>query len=470
MLFFCNAFISALARNQWHKLHYSVRNFLFQKELTLADIRPFHGMHYNQSLIKDMAKVICPPYDIIPPQLQQELHERSEYNFIRIEYGLESPHDSNTDNKYTRAAAAMDNWLKKNILIKDEKPCIYIDEHTFIHQGKTKKRRSISAIVKLEQWDRKIIRPHEGTLAKAKSDRLSLLWALSANTSPIMALYEDKQDAIGTTLSKQLKKKPLYNVGKTDGESHRFWAVSDEETINRVRDCLKDKPLYIADGHHRYESALNNQRERRSASGLENKELPYDFVMMTLIDMDDPGLVILPAHRMVSGLPPSAIDALASRLETFFIIEEETISETKLRAQINRLLGDSQTDSNLVLCGLKKDKLLSQSLRDAESVKSMFPAFHSEVYQTLDVSIVDHVILEELLGITQDKMGSYLNWVHDPVMAVEKVLANEYQLGIIVNPVKPEAIKAIADIGDRMPKKSTYFYPKVPAGLVSYHF
>ncbi len=436
----------------------------------MADIRPFHGVHYNTSLIKDMAKVICPPYDIIPPQLQHELHERSEYNFIRIEYGLESPHDNNTDNKYTRAATAMENWLKKKVLVTDDKPCIYIDEHSFMHQGKLRHRRSINALVKLEEWDKMVIRPHEGTLAKAKSDRLNMLWTLHADTSPIMVLYEDKQKNIAPVLTQQIKKKPLFTVEKADGENHRLWAVSDEDTINKIHGYLADQPLYIADGHHRYESALNYQRERRTTSGPDDKEEPYDFVLMTLIDMADPGLVILPAHRMVSGLPASSLEVLSSRLETFFITEEATINKNNLRAQINGLLGEGKEDSKLVLCGLKKNKLISLSLRDAESIKSMFPAFHSDIYQTLDVSIVDHVILEELLDISQEKMGSFLNWVHDPVLAVEKVQAGEYQLGIIVNPVKPEMIKAIADRGDRMPKKSTYFYPKVPAGLVSYRF
>jgi uncharacterized protein (DUF1015 family) len=178
----------------------------------LADIRPFKGIHYDPSIIKDMSKVICPPYDIIPPQLQQELHQRSEYNFIRIEYGLESPHDNDTDNKYTRAAAAMADWLDKKILTADDKPCLYLDEHSFVHQGKTWKRRSINALVKLENWDKKIIRPHEGTLAKAKSDRLNMLWALHANTSPIMVLYEDADGGISAALGKQSKKKPLYTV------------------------------------------------------------------------------------------------------------------------------------------------------------------------------------------------------------------------------------------------------------------
>jgi len=436
----------------------------------LADIRPFQGTHYNPALLKDMAKVICPPYDIISPQMQQELHNRSEHNFVRIEYGFELPSDNDTDNKYSRAAAAMDDWQKNRILVTDEKPAFYLDEHTFTHQGKSWKRHSIAALVKLEDWSKMVIRPHEGTLAKAKSDRLNMLWSLHANTSPIMALYQDQRGDIAALLNKQAKQKPLLTADKADGESHRLWAITDEETIIKIHDLLANQPFYIADGHHRYESALNYQRERRSTTASGNIEEPYDFVMMTLIDMADPGLVILPAHRMINGLTTSAIDGLADRLQTFFNIEEASINKSGLRPQIDRLLAKTKDTNTLVLCGLKKNRLLALTLRDADSVRPMFPAFHTEIYQTLDVSIVDHVILEELLGISQEKMGSFLNWVHDPALAVEKVLAGEYQLGIIVNPVKPEAIKAIADKGDRMPKKSTYFYPKVPAGLVSYRF
>ena len=146
-------------------------------------------------------------------------------------------------------------------------PGIYIDEHTFTHQGKLRHRRSLNALVKLEQWDKKVIRPHEGTLAKAKSDRLNMLWTLHADTSPIMVLYEDKQKNIGPALTKQMKNKPLFTVEKADGDSHRFWAVSDEDATSKIHGYLAGQPLYIADGHHRYESALNYQRERRTTSG-----------------------------------------------------------------------------------------------------------------------------------------------------------------------------------------------------------
>jgi uncharacterized protein (DUF1015 family) len=440
------------------------------KETILADIRPFHGIHYNPHTVKDLAKVICPPYDIIPPALQQELYHRSEFNFIRIEYGFETPHDSNTDNKYTRAAAFMGAMLQQKVLTADANPAIYVDEHTFSYQGKTIKRRTITVLVKLEEWSKMVIRPHEGTMAKAKSDRLNMLYTLQANTSPIMALYEDKGGALGAIIGKQLKQKPLLTIDHYEGESHHIWAVDEPEAVAKIQDQLADQPLYIADGHHRYESALNYRRERRSASPDNAKEETYDFVMMTLLDMDDPGLVILPAHRLVDGLSSTAIEGLAAKLPSFFNVKETKIDKTHLAVQISNLLKESKNGQTLILCGLKKDTFLSLVLKDPESVRSMFPAFHSDIYQKLDVSIVDHVILEELLGITQEQMGSFLNWVHDPAAAAEKALNGECQLSIIVNPVKPGAIKAIADVSDRMPKKSTYFYPKVPAGLVSYRF
>jgi uncharacterized protein (DUF1015 family) len=402
--------------------------------------------------------------------MQQELYQRSENNFVRIEYGKELPQDKDTNNKYTRAAATLKRWLEQQILVADDKPALYLDEHHFTHQGKTLRRRSLNCIVKLEDWSKMIIRPHEGTLAKPKSDRLSLLWALQADTSPIMALYEDTRGEIASLQDKETKKKSAFNASNVNGESHRVWSITSEAVIDRIRGSLSDQPLYIADGHHRYESALAYQREKHSSSSPGKKEEPYDFVMMTLIDITDPGLIILPAHRLVRGLASSALDELPDRLNAFFNIQEYAISKTDVRSQIKGLLSDNGEEAKLVLCGLKKGHLLLLTLRDTNIVRPMFPAFHSELYQKLDVSIVDHVILEELLGLTHDKAGAFLDYVNDAPEALKKVLDGEYQLGIIVNAVKPAVIKAIADSGDRMPRKSTYFYPKVPAGLVSYRF
>ena len=434
----------------------------------MADIRPFQGVHYNPTVIKNLAKVICPPYDIISPQMQQELYQRSDYNFVRIEWGKEQPQDKDSFNKYTRAATTMKTWLEQKILVADEKPSLYVDEHSFTYRGKTRRRRNLYCLVKLEDWSKGVVRPHEGTLAKAKSDRLTMLWTLQANTSPIMSLYEDASKAIARELDAQSHHKPGFSAANLNGESHRIWTLDDGKVINWIVANLASQPLYIADGHHRYESALAYQREKRSSALQGVMEAPYDYVMMTLVDIADPGLVILPAHRLVRGLTQAALDDLAARLNKFFMIIEYPLDKKNLNAQISGLLAGD--DTRLILYGLKPDYLMVLSVREPQAVRPMFPAFHSKIYQQLDVSIVDHVILEELLGMTQEKAATGLDYNHDAAESIAKVMDGEFQLCIIVNPVKPEAIKAIADSGDRMPHKSTYFYPKVPAGLVSYRF
>jgi len=436
----------------------------------LADIRPFHGIHYNRTLIKDLTEVICPPYDIITPRMQQELYQSSDHNFVRIEFGRELPRDKDGDNEYSRAASFFRSWLEQGILTSDEKPSLYIDDHHFSLRGNTYRRRSINCLVKLEDWSKMVIRPHEGTLSKPKSDRLSMLWTLQANTSPIMALYEDPEEGIAALLNAPTRKKPALTASKKNGESHRLWIVEDENVIAGITDKLAGRPLYIADGHHRYESALAYQRERYSGYPTGTKEEPFDFVMMTLIDITDPGLVILPAHRLVRGMSRPALDSLLSGLNNFFSVEEFTLDTTDISAQINGLLADKKDEVRLLLYGLKKNRLLMLSLQNFDVIRPMFPAFHSEYYQQLDVSIVDHVILEELLSLTHEMSGGYLDYIHDAASAIKKVQEGEYQIALIVSPAKPSIIKAIADSGDRMPRKSTYFYPKVPAGLVSYSF
>ncbi len=436
----------------------------------MADIRPFCGTHYNPSLVKDLVEVICPPHDIIPSELQQQLYQRSEYNFVRIEYGREFPEDKDQDNRYTRASAFLKTWLEKGVLKRDTTPSIYVDDHQFTLGGKKYRRRDIYCLVRLEEWDTMTIRPHEGTFTHAKSDRLNLLWAMQANTSPIMALFEDSDKKISSLLDESTLNKPFLSIDNTNGESHQLWPFTDVDTIRQICECLAGQPLYIADGHHRYESALAYRRERHAISLSETAEEPFDFVMMSLIDIADPGLVILPAHRMARGIAPSAIDNLLPGLKTCFDIEEYSLNRENILSQINSLLSEKKDEVKLILYGLLTDTLYLLTLKDLNLIKPMIPYFHTELYQKLDVSIVDHVILEELLGLTHDMAGVHLDYTNNALEAINRVLDHEYQLAFLVNPVKPGIIKAIADCGDRMPRKSTYFYPKIPAGLVFYSF
>ncbi len=434
----------------------------------MAEIRPFRGVHYNQELAGELADIICPPYDVIDPRLQQELYHRSPYNFVRIEAGRELAQDTNTDNKYTRSAATLAQWLKGGVLAADLAPAIYLHDHYFSYEGKEMRRRAVIAGVRLEEWDKKVVRPHEGILAEHKGDRFSLLWALKANTSPILALFEDRGQKVAKLLAKAGEGRPIVNFSESNGERHELRAITNPEIINQLAGYLAGSPLYIADGHHRYESALAFQRERR-ADVSSPGDKAYDFVMMALVDFADPGVLILPPHRLVGGIPRAALSQLQAKLESLFDIEELPLDTPDVWGKVDLLLAAGGSDEvRFALFGLNENRLLILKLRDSAAASQMMPYFHSELYKKLDVSVLDHVILEELLGLGSGGEGAVLDFSYEGRDAVNRVLEQEYQLAFLLRPIKPEVIRAVADADDRMPRKSTYFYPKAPAGLVLY--
>jgi uncharacterized protein (DUF1015 family) len=433
----------------------------------LAEIRPFRGVRYNHGLAGELADIICPPYDVITPQLQQELYHRSPYNFVRIEAGRELPQDTGTDSKYTRSAANLEQWLKDGVLAADPAPAIYIHDHYFNYEGREFRRRAVICGVRLEEWDKKVVRPHEGVLAEHKGDRFSLLWALKANTSPILALFEDGGQRVAKLLTKAGESRPLAEFSESNGERHELRAITQPEMIDKLAGFFTDLPLYIADGHHRYESALAFQRERRAGSSSSGDEV-YDFVMMALVDFADPGVLILPPHRLVGGIPKAALSQLKPKLKSLFDIEELPLDAPDAWAKVDRLLAAGKDEVRFALFGLDEDRLLILKLRDFAAASQMIPYFHSELYKKLDVSVLDHVILEEFLGLGSGGEGAVLAYSYEGRDAVNRVLEQEYQLAFLLRPMKPEVIKAVADADDRMPRKSTYFYPKAPAGLVLY--
>lgn len=427
----------------------------------MAEIDSFLGVHYNQRKVKDLADVICPPYDIITPQMQQELYQRNEYNFVRLEHNRELPQDTTTDNKYTRSAAVLERWLAQKVLVADKNPSIYLHDHYFHHNGRKYRRRGVIASVRLQEWADNVVRPHEGTLAEYTSDRLSLLWVCQANTSPILALFDDKVRWVSALLAEREKSPPMLSSSEVDGERHSLWAINKPEAIGRLCASLSQQPLYIADGHHRYESALSYQRERRARSSAVSGEEAFNFVMMELVAFNDPGLVILPAHRLVRGMSKAALSELAARLRSFFEVEELPVSKVNVWGQIDGLLsGGDNSEVKLALLGLVEGKLLRLKLQDSSAADQMMPHFHSEMYKRLDVDIVDSVIPHDL------GKGGEVTYSYDGQDAVNRVLQQEYQLAFLLSPVRAEAVKAIADAGDKMSRKATYFYPKAPAGLV----
>jgi uncharacterized protein (DUF1015 family) len=247
-------------------------------------------------------------------------------------------------------------------------------------------------------------------------------------------------------------------------ERHTVWRISQPEVVEKICKSFNDKPLYIADGHHRYESALNYRNEQTAASAKTTGEEPFNFVMMTLIDFNDSGLLILPPHRLLRGLTSSKLNALGEKLDTFFSIERLPLDQPGVWRKVDAAMAD-ESNISLVLFGLDRANIMLLTLKDKAAAGSMMPYFHSEIYKSLDVSVVDHVILEELLGLSSED-NILIAYNYDRRDAIKQVSDNEYQLAFIVSPVKSKTIKDIADAGDRMPHKSTYFYPKLPSGLV----
>jgi uncharacterized protein (DUF1015 family) len=441
------------------------------------EVSPFRGIRYNRRIVGDLARVLCPPYDVITPEQQKLYYEKSGYNAIRLEFPAESREP--TVDGYQRAAITFQQWLKQGVLQVDRGSRFYLHDHHFEYSGVKRVRRGLIARVKLEPWGRGI-HPHEETFSKAKGDRLQLTRACRANFSPLLSLYQGSERKIAPILSEASQAKPMTETsipspstgeGQGEGEgaeTHILWAITDPETKRELSQFLSSQPLYIADGHHRYETALTYQQERaeeqsdsfgssviasEAKRSLTGKEA-FQYVMMELVDFSDPGLVVLPIHRLVRGIAPSALVGLGDQLRSFFVPES-----VPLKADSCHL----PSDSCLGILGLQPGSLVVLKKRRDVSLEAMMPSSRSQAYREFSISILNHIILDNILGLTSKEEVAY---TVDFKEAYQQIKEGKYQLAFLLNPPQPEVVRAVADAQDRMPSKSTYFYPKLPAGLI----
>jgi uncharacterized protein (DUF1015 family) len=416
------------------------------------EISPFQGIRYNQRIVGDLAQVICRPYDVITPEQQRYYYRKSDYNAIRLEF------PEPTIDRYRIAAATFQQWLKQGALQYDSVPSYYLHELQFKYSGKRRTRCGVIARVRLEPWGRGIF-PHEETTSKAKSDRLQLMRACRANFSPLFSLYQDSERKIAAILHRAAQEEPLMslragpsNLPDSD-EAHRVWTVTDPEIKRELSELLSSKPIYIADGHHRYETALAFRQERtreRSRTGQE----AFNYVMMELVEFSDPGLVVLPLHRLVRGIVASSLVGLRDRLGDFFAVESVPLKTGRWHLPVDSCLG---------ILGLQAGSLVVLKKRKDIPLETMIPGKRSQAYRQFDVCILNHIILDKALNRTKDLE---LTYTVDLEEAYQQVNEGKYQLAFLLDPPQPEMVKGVADAQDRMPSKSTYFYPKLPAGLV----
>lgn len=400
----------------------------------MAKIIPFKGIYYNpEKVIGD--DVIAPPYDVITPEQKELLYEKSPYNIIRIDFGKEMPGDDEKENKYVRAKRFLEQWLQQKILIRDEKESFYAYESEYFVYGVKKSFRGIIALVKLEELGRGIY-PHEATHSKPKTDRLNLMRACKANISPIYSLYKS-EERITSKIISDIKKDPLISAHDFDGAVHRIYRISDDLAINSILKELSDKPIFIADGHHRYEVALEYKREMG--------EGPWSYVMMFLANMLDEGITILPTHRMIKGIKKEEV---LSRLENDFDIESCGI-DCDIR---KRLFLEGKNTFGLYLGNNEKWYILRYKGTDLRDVDIPL--------RNLDVVILHELIIKRDLGITD------VAYEMDIERSLKMVRKGDFDGVFFLNPTQIEDVENVALAGLRMPPKSTYFYPKLLTGLV----
>ena len=429
----------------------------------MADVRPFAGIRYAPALTSQLATLVTPPYDVISPEAQAAYYERHPNNIVRLELGREWADDDTLSNRYTRAAATFSEWRMQGELRQDTQPAFYLYRQRFQSGGREHWRTSLFARVRLEPWEAGVVLPHEYTMSKPKDDRLKLLRACAANLSPIMALYEDAEASLQHLLEPLASQTPQALFTDEAGEDHWLLPITDPNRLEDIQSFFSTRRLFIADGHHRYETALAYREELREMRKTLHPDDAANFVLMSLTAFEDSGLVILPTHRVVKGLPAERIAGLAGRLSQDFLIE-------RLPADIlpDQALIDLAPDAGIRAFILVMEGELLRMQARPEALRKMAASGRSAPWQMLDVAILQTLIMNEALGIDAEAIvgGTFLIYTRDALSAVQAVRERKAQLAVLVRPTRVGQLREVALSGDRMPQKSTYFYPKLITGLV----
>ena len=431
----------------------------------MAKIFPFRALRYNPGRVA-ISDVVTQPYDKISVSMQDRYYGASPYNLVRVILGKAQSGDSDSENVYTRAAANLRKWQSEQVLQRDMEPSIYLYSQTFRVPDDSSRtqheRRGLIATGQLEEYDRKVVFRHEQTLSKPKADRLNLLRASQAHFGQIFMLYSDPAGAVDACLAQSGP--PNVEIRDEYDVIHRMWRISDATTVAKVQAAMTDKKLIIADGHHRYETALNYRSEMRRQFG-DAPDAPYERVMMTLVNMDSPGLLILPTHRVVFGLQGFEIGSTLTKLKRYFDIESLGPVATTAKTATDRLR-EAGREFPALLAVTADAAFLLRALPNQQSEAL---AGQSVQQRALDVVQLHKLVLEETLGMSEEDIRDqkHLKYVRESQEAVEEVRRGA-NVAFLMNPARMEQVCDIAFSGDVLPQKSTDFFPKLLSGLTIY--
>lgn len=438
----------------------------------MACIKPFRGLRYNLEKIDDMEKVVTPPYDVISPEQQEAFYQKSRYNMVRLDFGKIYDTDDQVDNRYTRASKAFKTWQKEAVLLRDNQPTIYLYQVTFtLHGNRVFSRKGFLSLVRLEDFSSGIIKPHEKTFPKVTSDRLQLMECCSANFSPVFSLYSDPKNAVMDILEEHKKEPALASFYDWAGLKHEMWAVTSPKAIDEVQKILNREPFFIADGHHRYTTALEYRHMMRTRYPAYGEQYACNYLMMYLCSMEDEGLVILPAHRLVARekvlLWEEFIEKAASYFdpEKFSLRErdhagraEEALLALRKAGRNKHAIGLYTGSGNVFYVLILKEGILQETL--GEEVSSPL--------QELDVVVLTELVFGQVMGLRNknNTFGDRVSYCHNAREAMELAAKDNQTWAFLLNPTRIEQVQNVATAGLVMPHKSTYFYPKILTGLL----
>ena len=431
----------------------------------MVDMRPFKGLRYNNSLSNYLGNLISPPYDILSPLEQKTLYERNSYNAVRLELAQESQGDTEIDNRYTRTAKTFDEWQDKGVLVPEQCPGMYSIEESFFLEGINQTRHCITGRVRLEEFGAGSIFPHEYTTPGPKQDRLALIKACNANFSSLLTLYSDTDGHIQSIIYniKALNEPDISTEPIDNSMSYRMWVITNKDLVDTIQKSMASKAVYLADGHHRYETALEYRDFLKSVGRLTSSEHPANFVMMSLVAMEDKGLLISPYHRIIGGLSEQENKSVWNKILQIFDIEEiksssnspkriYEICATKLKEKSNDKIVFgifTKNQQKSFILELKDSEKLASNTSSAERSEPMF---------------LSESVIKPVLG--QYRESKAVSFLHEGQEAIELVQGKEQQMAILLRPMPMDLFREVVTIGDRLPPKSTYFYPKLPTGLV----
>ena len=432
----------------------------------MVEVAPFKGITYNKEKIGNLDDVMSPPYDIISEEMQNKLYTKHQNNFVKLILGKQFPSDTKGDNRYTRAKQLFDEWQENSILSESEKNAIFPYKIEYILNNETRTMNGFFVLLRLDP-DYKVVKAHEKTLSKPKADRLDLMRSCKANLEPIQLLYMDNKDTIGKMIDDGIDT-PILNIKGYDGFMHKLWKVEDEFLISKIVDELSNKVLFIADGHHRYQTAINFADEMKKKTNISDEHAQFNYRMVILANIFDEGLAILPTHRFIK-MPNLDLDDLLQKLQEYFIVEEKTIEKTDDNYDRvgKRIISEIETEDKHKFALYSNKKYYVLTLKD-EKIMDEFAKDRSEIWRTLDVSILHKIVLENILGINEGNLEDHVRYTRVDGEAIQFVDEERFDISFLMNATKIDELKAIAEAGEHMPQKSTYFLPKMLSGLVMY--